>query len=73
MKGRDVIMDVLQSEGASKNDPDSKFDKKELMMGIEVEMEHTDKRAEAKEIAKDHLRENPKYYTELKKSGIDRH
>jgi hypothetical protein len=45
--------------------------KKELEMGIKIEMEHTDDKDEAKEIAMDHLWENPSYYTKLKKSKIE--
>ena len=41
--------------------------KKELEMGIKVEMEHTKDKKKAKEIAMDHLFEDPKYYTKLKK------
>jgi hypothetical protein len=41
--------------------------KKELSKGIKVEMEHTNNRQRAKEIAMDHLYENPKYYSKLKK------
>lgn len=47
--------------------PDSKFDPKELKMGIEVEKEHTDDTSITKLIAKDHLAEIPDYYTRLKK------
>ena len=43
----------------------------ELAMGIKVEMEHTDDIQVAKKIAMDHLAENPKYYSDLKSSGID--
>lgn len=39
----------------------------QLMMGIEVELEHTTELDLAMEIAMDHLTENPKYYTMLKK------
>jgi len=39
----------------------------ELKMGIEVELEHTDNREEAKRIALQHLAEVPDYYTKLKK------
>lgn len=42
--------------------PDSAFDKSDLEKGIKVEMEHTNDRTIAKEIAKDHLLEDPKYY-----------
>ncbi len=41
--------------------------KKQLEAGIKVEMEHTNNEAKAKEIAMDHLWEDPKYYTKLKK------
>lgn len=46
--------------------PDSKFDIKQLKMGIDVEMEHTDDQKIAKQIAKAHLSEFPDYYTHLK-------
>jgi len=45
-------------------------DKKELAVGIAVEMEHTDDIIKAAEISIDHLTENEKYYTELIASGI---
>lgn len=38
---------------------------KELQKGIKVEREHTGKEDLAKEIAMDHLFEDPKYYTKL--------
>lgn len=41
----------------------------ELAAGIEVEKEHTDNPAEAREIALDHLAEFPDYYTRLAKMG----
>ena len=41
--------------------------KKELEMGIKVEMEHTKNKAVAKRIALDHLSEMPDYYTKLVK------
>jgi len=41
-------------------------DDDELMMGIEVEREHTTNKKIAKEIALDHLAEDPQYYTKLK-------
>jgi hypothetical protein len=41
--------------------------KKQLEMGMKVEMEHTDSKEKAKEIAMDHLWEDPSYYTKLKK------
>jgi hypothetical protein len=45
--------------------------KKQLDMGIDIEMEHTNNEDEAIEIALDHLWENPNYYTKLKKSDVE--
>lgn len=45
----------------------SDFDPSQLRMGIAVEMEHTKSRRLAREIAMDHLSEDPRYYTKLKK------
>jgi hypothetical protein len=39
----------------------------QLMMGIKVEKEHTKDKGLAKQIALDHLAEDPEYYTKLKK------
>ena len=41
--------------------------KKQLEMGMKVEIEHTDDKDKAKEIAFDHLWEDPKYYSKLSK------
>jgi len=46
------------------------IDKKELSVGIEVELEHTDDRSESMEIAVDHLKEDPQYYSKLLKAGL---
>ena len=43
------------------------FDQKALQKGIKVEMEHTDSKETAQEIAMDHLTEDPKYYDKLQK------
>ena len=45
--------------------------KLQLEKGIKVEMEHTKSRLKAKEIAMDHLFEDPKYYDKLKKIEAD--
>jgi len=45
--------------------PDTAFDKKQLQIGIKIEMEHTTDPEVAKAIAKDHLYEYEDYYTEL--------
>lgn len=41
--------------------------KKQLAMGMKVEMEHTKDKSKAKEIAMDHLWEDPNYYSKLRK------
>ena len=57
--------------GKADNKPDSDFDSEELKNGIKHELEHTNNKKLAKEIAKDHLSEDPKYYSKLKKAKID--
>jgi len=47
--------------------PHIKADPKELAMGIKVEKEHTTSEKAAKTIALQHLAEDPKYYSKLKK------
>jgi len=61
-----LLTNLLQV-GKHKDVPDEQFDAEQLNMGIEIEKEHTDDPALAKEIAKDHLAEIPDYYTRLKK------
>jgi hypothetical protein len=53
--------------GEADGRPDSDFDPASLEAGIAVEMEHTTDRDIAKEIAKDHLTEDPAYYEKLAK------
>lgn len=53
--------------GAGDYHADSDFDSEQLENGIKHEMEHTKDRKIAKEIAKDHLTEDPNYYKKLKK------
>lgn len=53
--------------GKGDNRPDSDFNQEQLKNGIKHEMEHTKDRKIAKEIAKDHLSEDPNYYKKLKK------
>lgn len=42
----------------------------QLKIGKQVEKEHTKSSKKAEKIAKDHLKEDPKYYTKLKKAGL---
>ena len=44
---------------------------KEFQKGMKVEAEHTDNKEKMKEIAMDHLAEDPKYYTKLKKAKLE--
>lgn len=44
---------------------------KQLEKGIEVEKEHTEDEVKAAQIAIDHLKEDPKYYTKLTKAGLE--
>jgi hypothetical protein len=56
----------------TKKDIADKFDikvselEKEIKMGVKIELEHTDSKEMAEEIAMDHLTEMPDYYTRLK-------
>lgn len=54
------LSDIAQKHGVSIQDI-----KTEFVKGIKVEMEHTTDKEIAKEIAKDHIFEDPKYYTKL--------
>jgi len=63
-----VLGSILGTGQAKKKKITEKdVDKKELEMGIKVEMEHTKNKAIAKRIALDHLAELPDYYSRLKK------
>lgn len=57
--------DKIHGGRADKMKP-SQFDPEQLKKGIKHEMEHTDDRSTAEEIAMDHLAEDPKYYDHLK-------
>ena len=50
--------------------PGEQWNYKELALGIQAELEHTDNKHIAMQIAKDHLREDPRYYTKLLKAGL---
>jgi|WetSurMetagenome_2_1015567.scaffolds.fasta_scaffold03660_2 hypothetical protein len=47
-----------------------KFDPLQFAMGIQIEMEHHEGPEEAAKIAADHLKENSRYYFELKSAGL---
>lgn len=61
MRPNDLVNHLLEEEEPK---PD------QLVRGIEVEMEHTKDAAMAEKIARDHLAEDPDYYTKLGKAGI---
>lgn len=63
----DEIYTILKNVGEHDLVPDSKFDSKQLKLGISIEKEHTKSTLIAKLIAKDHLASDHKYYTKLKK------
>jgi len=56
--------------GLAEGMPPSDFDRSQLAIGMDIEMEHTDNPEIAKEIAMDHLTEDPDYYKKLKKVGL---
>lgn len=58
--------DRLPGGLADKKKP-SDFNKENLNEGIEIELEHTNDRSLAQEIAMDHLTEDCNYYKKLKK------
>ena len=60
---------TIEDIASEKNKP-VKDIKKELNTGKQVEREHTPSAKKAEKIAKDHLIENPKYYSKLKKAGL---
>lgn len=71
LKSPDVSESVERLVGGLADGASAKsFDADELARGIKVEMEHTDDRKVAEEICKDHLSEDPQYYSKLKKVGL---
>lgn len=56
--------------GEADGRPDSDFDPEALAEGITHEREHSSDQEAAKEIAKDHLAEDPEYYGKLKQAGL---
>lgn len=56
--------------GVGDNTPTDQVNPNQLSIGIQVEMEHTNDTEIAKEIAMDHLTEDPQYYTKLVAAGL---
>jgi len=68
IKSKDVLKYLeKQGEAYKKGITEKDVDPKELKIGIEVEMEHTNSHQIAKKIALDHLAEHKHYYSNLKK------
>jgi len=65
-KGKPKLEDRIPGGLADNSGPDD-FDPKQLAKGVKVELEHTSSRAIATEIAMDHLKEDPRYYSKLEK------
>ena len=63
--------DLTVAEIAKKHKVERSSIQHQLSMGIKVEMEHTNKFDVAKEIALNHLAEDPEYYTKLNKVGLE--
>lgn len=61
-----IAMDPLEG-GMAEGEPDSNFSEQSIKDGMKVEKEHTIHKSVQKRIAKDHLKEDPKYYKKLKK------
>ena len=62
-----ILGTLVSGIGKHQDDPDENFNPNELAKGIEIELEHTDCKHMAKEIAKDHLAECQDYYTRLER------
>jgi hypothetical protein len=63
--GKKLVKDLLPGGAADDADP-REFNFHELEVGIAHEMEHTNNKEIATEIAMDHLRESPTYYSDLR-------
>ena len=69
MKPKDV-KDMIDVDYQKLPDEVKEASSDELEIGTKVEMEHTDSKEEAEKIAKDHLSEDPNYYSKLYKAGL---
>lgn len=64
--GRVVTASEVLKGGLADNKSNKDFNPEELAKGKKTELEHTDSSAMAEEISRDHLTEDPKYYSHLK-------
>jgi hypothetical protein len=58
-------LDMFYREGRHKGKDEKGLSKKELAIGTKIEMEHTSHKKIAREIAKDHVKEFPQYYSKI--------
>lgn len=70
IKLRELVGEDLIPGGKGDNIPVEEVDPDQLNLGIAVEREHTDDDNKASEIARDHLIEDPEYYTKLVNAGL---
>jgi hypothetical protein len=73
MKLHNLLIEIERENiigGVGDNSLASSVNQDELLVGIAVEMEHTDDKGKAMDIAVDHLVEVPNYYSKLVKSGL---
>ena len=69
LKSMGLREDSLPGGKGDATDP-AQVDQEQLAMGIKTEMEHTQDLDLAREIAMDHLAEDPQYYSNLKNAGM---
>lgn len=68
LSDKKTLNDIVKKHSNKDNfDSMQSLIKKQLSIGMKVEMEHTNDKDKAREIAMDHLFEDPKYYSKLKK------
>ena len=63
-----ILSDIIS--GGISGGKDTVVDPKELQMGIQTEAEHTSDSGIAEKIARDHLAEDPKYYSKLSEANL---
>ena len=73
MKVKDILSKpTLDVPALAKKHGRSQADiEQQLKQGIKVELEHTDSVSVAREIALDHLGEDPEYYSQLTQAGLE--
>lgn len=69
--GKHLADGMTLSQIAKKHKVSLKELQKQVDLGMKAESEHTSSKREQMKIVKDHLFENPKYYTLLKRAGLN--